>query len=51
VSDGQGLKLVSGYDHTALFHAPCDLLSCRRQIVFDGEIAAPDERGATLIPY
>jgi hypothetical protein len=42
VSDGQGLKLVSGYDHTALFHAPFrDLLSCRRQIVFDGEIAAP----------
>ena len=47
-----GLKLVSrnGYDRTPLFRSPFyDLLSCRREIVLDGEIAVPDEDGVTHI--
>ena len=53
VLDGRGgLKLISrnGYDRTPLFRAPfSDLLSCRREIVLDGEIAVPDEGGVTHI--
>jgi len=53
ILDGRGgLKLISrkGYDRTLLFHSPFDeLLSSRREMLLDGEIAVPDDRGVTHI--
>ena len=53
ILDGSGgLKLISrnGNDRTPLFRAPFDgLLSAGRQLVLDGEIAVPDDRGVTHI--
>src|SRR5215467_14477865 len=53
VLDGRGaLKLITrnGYDPTPVFRSPFrDLLSYQREIVLDGEIAVPDERGVTHI--
>jgi bifunctional non-homologous end joining protein LigD len=53
ILDGRGgLKLISrrGYDRTPLFRAPfVDLLLLGREIVLDGEMAVPDDRGVTHI--
>jgi hypothetical protein len=47
---GGGLRLITrnGYDWTPVFRMPFrDLLSCPREIVLDGEIAVPNDRGVT----
>jgi len=54
VFDGRGgLRLISrnGFDRTATFRAPFGavLARVRREMVVDGEIAAPDDRGVTHI--
>jgi len=53
ILDGHGgLKLISrgGHDRTAVFGSPfLDLLPLDREIVLDGEIAVPDDRGVTHI--
>ena len=53
ILDGRGgLRLISrrGYDRTPLFRAPFrELLAFGREIVLDGEIAVPDDRGVTHI--
>jgi bifunctional non-homologous end joining protein LigD len=52
VDGAGGLRLVSrnGYDRTELFRAPFNRLAALgRDLVLDGEIAVPDERGATHI--
>jgi ATP-dependent DNA ligase len=53
ILDGHGgLKLISrgGHDRTPLFGSPFfDLLPFDREIVLDGEIAVPDDRGVTHI--
>jgi bifunctional non-homologous end joining protein LigD len=53
IFDGDGgLKLISrrGYDRTPLFRAPFrELFALGREIVLDGEIAVPDDRGVTHI--
>src|SRR6266581_7009753 len=53
IVDGRGgLKLISrnGRDRTPLFREPFrDLLPLGREMVLDGEIAAPDDRGVTHI--
>jgi bifunctional non-homologous end joining protein LigD len=49
-----GLKLISrnGHDRTPLFRTPFrELLSFGREIVLDGEIAVPDDRGVTHIGH
>jgi bifunctional non-homologous end joining protein LigD len=53
VVDGKGvLRLLSrnGYDRSKLFRAPFhDIAALGCELVLDGEIAVPDERGATHI--
>jgi bifunctional non-homologous end joining protein LigD len=53
ILDGRGgLKLISrnGYDRTKMFRSPFrDLIPIDREMVFDGEIAVPDNRGVTHI--
>jgi len=54
IFDGRGgLRLVSrnGFDRTAAFRAPFDpiLGGIRHELVIDGELAVPDDRGVTDI--
>jgi bifunctional non-homologous end joining protein LigD len=53
VVDGKGvLRLLSrnGYDRSRLFRAPFDgIFALGSELVLDGEIAVPDEKGATHI--
>ena len=54
VVDGHSrVKLISrnGHDWTPLFRTVRRPVSCRREIVLDGEIAVPDERGVTHIGH
>ena len=51
IIDRGGLRLLSrnGHDRTALFREPFRALAGVPPLVFDGEIAVPDERGVTHI--
>jgi bifunctional non-homologous end joining protein LigD len=55
VIDSRGrLSLISrnGYDRTPLFEAPFSgLLRTGHELVIDGEIAAPDDRGVTHLDF
>ena len=53
ITDGRGsltLRSRNGYDRTNLFRAPFERLAgAGRQLILDGEICAPDDKGVTRL--